>query len=89
MASSVQPPTAGVDYTVQLVDGGTDVRAGIANHRAVEQGCWIVGIRVLELGTNLVLIGYEQAAGFVEQVEQGMAIEVDPYQGAGNAALVA
>ena len=42
-----------------------------------------------ELGTDFILIGHEQAARLVEQVEQGMTVEVDPYQGAGNAALVA
>ena len=42
-----------------------------------------------ELGTEIVDIGDELAAQFVDQIQQGMAIEVDPDQAAGDAALVA
>ena len=42
-----------------------------------------------ELGTDIVAVGDELAAELVDQVQQGMAIEVDPDQAAGDAALVA
>ena len=40
-------------------------------------------------GANVVDVGDELAAEFVDQVEQAVAIEVDPDEGAGDAALVA
>jgi len=43
----------------------------------------------LELGAQVVDVGDEGAAELVDQVQQGMAIEVDPDQAAGDAALVA
>jgi hypothetical protein len=42
-----------------------------------------------ELGTEIVDVSDELAAQFVDQVQQSMAIEVDPDQAAGDAALVA
>ena len=43
----------------------------------------------LELWTQVVDVGDESPAQLVDQVQQGMAIEVDPDQAAGDAALVA
>jgi hypothetical protein len=43
----------------------------------------------LELGTDVVLVGHDIAGGLVEDVEQGMAVEVDPDEASGNATLVA
>ena len=76
-------------HLIQLVDGGADVRAGIADDRAVEQSGRIEGIGILELWANFVLIGDEQSARLVEQIKQGVTVEVDPDQGTGNAAFVA
>ncbi len=63
-------------------------RAEIARHRRGEDGAGIDG-RFLELGTDLVLVGDELAACLAEDVEERMAVEVDPDQAAGDAALVA
>ena len=67
-------------HVIQLVDGATDGGAGVTNDGAVEQRGRILRVGVLELGTDFILIGNEQAAGLVEQVEQGVTIEVDPYR---------
>lgn len=42
-----------------------------------------------ELGTEIVDVGDELALQLVDQIQQSVAIEVDPDDGAGDAALVA
>src|ERR1700760_4010845 len=44
---------------------------------------------ILILRTDLIDVGYELTGCFLEEVQEAVAIEVDPDQAAGNAALVA
>ena len=76
---------------VELVDGGADAATGGAGERRVEDGSLVKrrSFAHAELGTDVVLVRQELAARLVEDVEQGMPVEVDPDQRAGDAALVA
>jgi hypothetical protein len=65
---------------IELIDGGADRRTDRANQRAVEHSCAIRQVRVLILRTDLIDVGDKLAACLVEQVHQGMTIEVDPYR---------
>jgi hypothetical protein len=46
----------------------------------------LVGV---ELRTDVIDIGNELAAEFPDQIQKTVTVEVDPYQAAGDAALVA
>jgi hypothetical protein len=76
------------DNVVQLVDGIADRGADRTYDRTLVDGV-DAGVALLVVGTDLVDVGYELALCFVEQVEQCVTIEVDPDEGAGDAALVA
>ena len=70
----------------ELVDGGIGRQAVGADQRLVEdrvlrQEDVVVG---LELGTDVVHVGDEGAAQLMHQGEQGMTVEVDPDEGAGE-----
>jgi hypothetical protein len=71
-----------------LVDGGADGRTDCADQARGENGPGAHG-GVLILRTDLVDVGHKLAAGFLEEVQEAVAVEVDPYQRAGDAALVA
>ena len=75
------------DLGVELVDGGADRETGVTYDRRLEQS---VGVRCVELvlGADRIDVGDEAALGVVEEVQQGMTIEVDPDEVAGDAALV-
>ena len=75
----------------ELIDGGGSGLAAIAH-----QGLGVDGVlgqkRILvvaELGPDVVDVGDELAAQLIDQVQQGMAVEVDPDEGAGDAAFIA
>ena len=72
---------------IDLVDGGADGGADRADQAGGEDG---LGAHngVLILGSDLVDVGHELAAGFLEEVQESVAVEVDPYHRAGDAALV-
>ena len=72
----------GGDLGIELVDGGAYGQAGIAHDGAGEQGIGIRCVLGLVLGPDLVDIGYEVAAGLMKQVQPGVAVEVDPDEGA-------
>src|SRR5581483_7370966 len=67
---------AGLRRVVELIDGGADVRTERAGQRAGEDRSTVGGVGVLR--TDLVGVGNEGALGFLEEVEEGMTIEVDP-----------
>jgi hypothetical protein len=73
---------------VDLVDGGADGRAGGARQAGGEdrRGAYA---GVLILRTDFILVSHELALGFLEEVQEAVAVEVDPDQAAGDAALVA
>jgi len=77
----IQPVEVG-DRGIELVDGGAHGQAGIAHDGAGEQGVGVGGVLGLVLGPDLVGIGDEVAARLVKQVQQGVAVEVDPDEGA-------
>jgi len=74
----------GIDgNVVQVIDGRAGAgktriagNAGREDSRLVEEVV-LVGT---ELGTDFVFPGHETPAGFTEDVEQGMSVEVDPDQ---------
>jgi hypothetical protein len=53
------------------------IKSSAADQARGEDGV-AVGLRVLELRTDLVLVSDELATGQLEEVQEGMAIEVDP-----------
>ncbi len=65
-----------LDLVVELVDGRGDIRTERTGQRAGEHSATIRDIRVL--GTDLVGIGNERALRLLEEVQEGMTIEVDP-----------
>jgi hypothetical protein len=73
---------------IDLIDGGADGRAGRARQAGGEDGRGAYA-GVLILGTDFILVGHELALGFLEEVQEAVAVEVDPDQAAGDAALVA
>ena len=78
---------SGNSCSIKLVDSSTDKRTGIPNDRTVEQSSR-EDLWTLELRPDLVLVGDELSAGLIEQVEQSMTIEVDPYQRACNPTFI-
>jgi len=76
---------------VELVDSGAGGLAAVAHQgRLVDGVLGKKGVLVgLELGPQVIGVGDELAAQFVDQIEQSMAVEVGPDEAAGDAALVA
>ena len=70
------------DLGIELADGGAHGQAGIAHDGAGEQGVGVGSVLGLVLGPDLVGVGHEVAARLVKQVQQGVAVEVDPDEGA-------
>ena len=56
---------------------------GVAHDGAGEQGVGVGGVHRLVLGPDLVDVGDEVAASLVKQAQPGVAVEVDPDEGAG------
>jgi len=52
----------------------------VEDRRLIQEG---LGVGT-ELGTDVVDVGHEAGAGLAEDVQQGMTIEVDPDEGAGD-----
>jgi hypothetical protein len=73
---------------INCIDRRLNARTNAANERRCEDSV-AVGLRVLELRTNLVLVSNELAAGQLEETQESVAIEIDPDEGSGDAALVA
>ena len=70
----------------ELVDGGVGRQTVGADERLVEDRVLreeYVGVG-LELGTNVIDVGDEGAAQLVDQIEEGMTVEVDPDQRSGE-----
>jgi len=74
------------DLGVQLVDRVTDGETGVANDGGGEQSVG-VGRVERELRTDLVNVGDVAALGLVEQIQESVAIELDPDQVAGKAVV--
>ena len=78
-------------FGVQLVDGGTGADAVGADQSALEDGALRqvdVGIGV-ELRADVIDVGDELTTEYPHQVQKDVTVEVDPYQAAGDATLVA
>jgi hypothetical protein len=72
---------------VDLVDDRTHAGTDGTGQRGSEHGRG-VDFRVLVLGTDLVHISDELAQCLMEEGQEGMTIEVDPDQGAGDGCLL-
>jgi len=77
----------GGDLVVQAVDRRADRGTGRTNHAGLEHATALADLRVL--GTDLVHVGDEGASTLLDEVQESVAIEVDPDQRSGDAALVA
>ena len=74
----------------ELIDGGGSGVAAIPDQPAGPDSIpRHTGVLIGAIPTDVVDVGDELAAEFIDQVQEGMAVEVDPDEGAGDAAFIA